>query len=91
MVVIIAELAGDGDVDMDLLRNIGASPPHPAHLSLATLGKMRGPLPRGERGKKSQFFNRYPVRKIHQITTRQAARKNSVMPRLTATLTSAIS
>lgn len=38
-----------------------------------------------------QFFSRYPVRKIHQITTRQITRNASVMPTLTAMLTSAIS
>ncbi|MGY4326189.1 hypothetical protein ACVWWG_000603 [Bradyrhizobium sp. LB7.2] len=38
-----------------------------------------------------QFFNRYPVRKIHQIATRQIIRNAVVMPTLTDTLTSAIS
>ena len=38
-----------------------------------------------------QFFSRYPVRKIHQITARQIARNATVMPMLTETLTSAIS
>jgi hypothetical protein len=42
-------------------------------------------------GMTAQFFSRYPVRKIHQITTRQITRNASVMPMLTATLTSAIS
>jgi len=38
-----------------------------------------------------QFFSRYPVLKIHHTRTMQMARKPSVMPRLRATLTSAIS
>jgi hypothetical protein len=40
---------------------------------------------------KGQFFSRYPVRKIHQIVTRQITRNAVVMPMLTDTLTSAIS
>ena len=40
---------------------------------------------------KGQFFSRYPVRKIHQIVTRQITRNATVMPMLTDTLTSAIS
>ena len=38
-----------------------------------------------------QFFSRYPVRKIHHTRAMQMARNPSVMPRLRATLTSAIS
>ena len=38
-----------------------------------------------------QFFSRYPVLKIHHTTIMQAARNVSVMPKLSATLTSAIS
>ena len=38
-----------------------------------------------------QLLRRYPVRKIHHIIAIQMARKASVMPTLTQTLTSAIS
>jgi hypothetical protein len=36
-----------------------------------------------------QLFNRYPVLKIHATITRKMARNSAVMPRLTATSTSA--
>jgi len=47
----------------------------------------RGPLTPGR--KTDQALSRYPVRKIHHTAARHAARKTTVMPRLTATLTSA--
>ncbi|VIO76112.1 hypothetical protein CI1B_62420 [Bradyrhizobium ivorense] len=49
----------------------------------------KSPLPVGAFA--NQFFRRYPVLKIHATMNMQTTRKPTVMPRLTATLTSAIS
>ena len=49
------------------------------HVALRTTGTV---------ARDDQAFNLYPVRKIHHTTTRHSARKPSVMPALTTTLTS---
>jgi hypothetical protein len=43
-----------------------------------------------DRPRPSQFLSRYPVLNIHPMMQRQAAKNASVMPKLTATFTSAV-
>ena len=58
----------------------------------AVAGERPRPAPSGAAWLPSpQLFNRYPVLKIHHTSARQTTRNTAVMPRLTATLTSATS